>query len=229
MSSRKIIFLEDEYYHIFNRGVDKRIIFQDQKDFNRFLLSMIEFNSVDTIGSIFENSFRKRKPLGNGVSKYGKKTKEIEPLVEYIAFCLNPNHFHLIVRQISEKGIEKLMHRLGLGYTKYFNERNKRSGALFQGPFKAVHIENNEQLLYLSVYVNLNNRVHKIADKRCVSSWPEYRNNRAKGICNKGIILSQFKNKDKYEKESEELVRDIQEKREDMKSMFLEELGNGVS
>ena len=126
---RKVLLVNDEYYHVFGRGVDKRQIFMDARDYARFLQSMEEFNTVEPIGSIFENSFRKRESqLGDGVSK----------LVEFICYCLNPNHYHFLMRQVADKGIEKFMHRLCLGYARYFNIKCQRSGSLFQGPFKAV-------------------------------------------------------------------------------------------
>ena len=226
MSKRETPLVEGEYYHVFNRGVDKRVVFEDKYDFKRFLTSLVDFNSVTPIGSIFENSFRKKQSLGNLVSKRNKNKKDKAPLVEFTAYCLNPNHFHLILKQVSDRGIEKFMHRLGLGYTKYFNEKNKRSGSLFQGTFKSIHIENNEQLLYLSSYVNLNNRVHGISDHKCQSSWHEYTDEEGKDICNTDLILKQFRRKEIYTKETEKIVRDIYEKREDMKAVFLEELGN---
>src|SRR3989344_5909488 len=114
---RKVPFVEDEYYHIYNRGVDKRSIFEDLTDLNRFVQSIKEFNSVEPIGSIFENSF-------------GKKKKNSKKLVEIICYCLNPNHFHFILRPMVEDGISEFMKRIG-GYTWYFNNRHKRSGALF--------------------------------------------------------------------------------------------------
>lgn len=77
-------------------------------------------------------------------------------MVKFIAYCINPNHYHFILQQVSEKGIEKFMQRLGMGYAKYFNNRRKRSGTLFQGKFKARHIDSNEYLLHVSSYVNLN-------------------------------------------------------------------------
>src|SRR3989344_4144559 len=110
---RKVQLVEGEYYHVFNRGVDKRTIFQDARDFERFLLSVIDFNSIEPIGSIYEYSFQKKSQLGNLVSKSKKKQKK--PLVELVAYCLNKNHYHFIFKQVSERGIEKLMHRLGLG------------------------------------------------------------------------------------------------------------------
>ncbi len=95
MSLRKTAFVEGEYYHIYNRGVDKRNIFSDKSDLNRFLQSMKEFNTKNPIGSLFENSFLKEKELGGKASK----------LVEFIAYCLNSNHYHFIITPLVEKGI----------------------------------------------------------------------------------------------------------------------------
>jgi len=208
---RKVQFVEGEYYHVFNRGVDKRTVFQDAQDFDRFLLSLVDFNSVEPIGSIYEYSFQKKPQLGNLVSK--SKKKEKKPLVELVAYCLNKNHFHLILKQCIERGIEKFMHRLGLGFTKYFNERYKRNGSLFQGPFKAVHIESNEQLIHLSAYVNLNNLVHSLSGNSFRSSWNEYLNKTNQSICKKDIIAGQFKDIKKYKKMTEETAEEIRRKR----------------
>lgn len=209
---RKVQLVDGEYYHIFNRGVDKRDIFLDEEDFSRFIKSMVEFNVLEPIGSIYENSFRKKIRVKDKISK----PKNDTPLVEYIAYCLNKNHFHLIIKQYSEKGIEKLMHRLGLGFTKYFNQKYKRSGSLFQGTFKSVHIESNEQLLYLSAYVNLNNRVHKTKLGNLVSksSWEEFVGKPKERLCKVEIVLDQFRNVDKYKKIVEETVEEIRSRRE---------------
>lgn len=210
---RKVQLVEGEYYHIFNRGVDKRDVFLNQDDFQRFLTSMVEFNVLEPIGSIYENSFRKKTNLRNKVSK----SKKTEPLVEYIAYCLNKNHFHFILKQCAKKGIEKLMHRLGLGFTKYFNQKHKRSGSLFQGTFKSVHIESNEQLIYLSAYVNLNNRVHKprLGNLVSKSSWEEFVGKPKEQICEIRVILDQFHNIGEYKKMAEETVEEIRDRREE--------------
>ncbi|MEK7186964.1 MAG: transposase [Patescibacteria group bacterium] len=219
---RNLQFAQGEHYHVYNRGVDKRVIFKDARDFERFLLSMTDFNSIEPIGSIYEYSFlkneskkRENPQLGNLVSKSGhkKRKQENKPLVEFIAYCLNKNHFHFILKQMEEKGIEKFMHRLGVGFTKYFNLRYKRTGALFQGTFKAVHVESNEQLLYLSVYVNLNNKIHGHKDNHFVSSWTEYRNESNRNICNKKIILEQFKNPLSFCKDFESMAQEIKKRR----------------
>ncbi|OHB10910.1 MAG: hypothetical protein A3G05_02125 [Candidatus Zambryskibacteria bacterium RIFCSPLOWO2_12_FULL_45_14] len=216
---RKVQLVEGEYYHVFNRGVDKRTIFQDARDFERFLLSVIDFNSIEPIGSIYEYSFQKKSQLGNLVSK--SKKKEKKPLVELVAYCLNKNHYHFIFKQVSERGIEKLMHRLGLGFTKYFNLKYKRSGSLFQGTFKAVHVESNEQLIHLSAYVNLNNLVHGHGIKDFRSSWQEYLGKTKGGICQKDIVSGQFKGIKEYKKLTEETVREIKYRR-DLEGLILE-------
>jgi putative transposase len=204
---RKIKFANGEYYHIFNRGVDKRVIFPETTDLSRFFKSMIEFNSIEPIGSIFENSFRKDK-LGNLVSQQDK-------LIDYICYCLNPNHYHFILEQLSDNGIEKFMHRLNLGYTKYLNRKYDRNGSLFQGTFKAIHIDSDEYLLHLSAYVNLNNRVHDIESLTFDSSWDEYTNTKnINGLCKKDIILKQFKNISDYSDFAEDSRKSIKEKKE---------------
>jgi len=231
---RKISFTNREHYHIFNRGVDKRQIFLDQEDVARFVQSMDEFNVVEPIGSIYENSFRKTQ-LGDRGSKLVKKKKE--KLVNIICYCINPNHYHFILEQVADRGIEKFMHRLGVGYSMFFNKKYKRSGTLFQGRFKAVHIDSNEQLLHTSVYVNLNDKVHKLGvpvSKLVRSSWSEYVdrvnnigsiNDSKKYFCKTDIVLDQFKSKDEYKNFTKEALSIIKENKE-MKLSLIESLGD---
>jgi len=216
VSMRKVPFIVGEHFHIFNRGVDKRNIFSDKYDAFRFFQSLEEFNSTEAGNDIFLVN-KSKKVNCQTPNSQGKK------LVNIICYCLNPNHFHLILEELAEGGISEFMKRLGGGYSRYFNEKNKRSGALFQGKFKAVHIESNEQLLHTSAYVNLNNKVHKKFDgtrKHFLdlipnrSSWNEYiKKDNKFNICEKGIILEQFKNQNDYQKFAEETIRDINEKR----------------
>ncbi len=220
MAIRKVSFVSGEIYHIYNRGVDKRNIFSHQIDLLRFFQSMQEFNSIDPIGSIFENSFRKGKELGSRTSK---------PLVNFIAYCLNQNHYHFILEQVAEKGIEKFMQKLGTGYSKYFNNKYKRSGVLFQGKFKSKHVDSNEYLLHLSVYVNLNNHPDLLGSKASKlefnkSSWHEYDGTlKTGGVCKKDIILEQFKNVKEYETFALSSLEDIvQIKAQDAKDFEFE-------
>lgn len=215
-------FSTGEYYHVFNRGVDKRDIFLDKYDFDRFFQSMDEFNNVKPIGSIYENSFSKPQ-LGHSVSK----------LVNFISYCLNRNHYHFILEPLVEHGIEKFMHRVGSGYTKYLNNKYSRSGSLFQGKYKAIHINSNEYLLHLSVYVSLNNRIHKTSlghsvSKLSESSWGEYvgeNKHRSKKLCKTDIVLDQFENIEDYKrfaKNSLEFILENREKDEEIKGLLFE-------
>ncbi len=229
MSKRKIKFSNGEYYHIFNRGVDKRDIFIDEEDLERFFQCMDEFNILEPIGSIYENTFQKAQ-LGGDAAKLGEKKKE--KLVNFICYCLNPNHYHFILEQVSDNGIEKFMHRFG-GYAWFFNKKYNRSGSLFQGPFKAVHIDSNEQLLHTSVYVNLNDKVHQlggVAAKLVKSSYGEYIGNMKNSkdaensFCKKDIILRQFKNIKEYKNFAESSLKGIRERKKEFKNtLFLEE------
>jgi REP element-mobilizing transposase RayT len=208
---RKVIFATDEIYHIYNRGTDKRVIFEDEYDFQRFLQSLQEFNTLDPIGSIYEQFFARNKEdsqLGNQVSKSGE-------LVEIVSYCLNPNHFHLLLRQVSSNGISKFMHRLGLGYTKYFNNKRERSGVLFQGVFKAIHVDTNEYLLHLSVYVGLNDKIHKLGNLVSKSSWGEYMGKLRKEeeICVKDVVLGQFESRAEYRLYAKKTLKGIQERK----------------
>lgn len=213
MSARKKNFASGEFFHIYNRGVDKRIIFADRYDVQRFFQSMVEFNAVDPIGSLYENSFLK---LGGETPKSGER------LVNIIAYCLNPNHFHLILEQVTDGGISEFMKRLSGGYTGYFNKKHERSGSLFQGVFKDVHIDSNEYLLHVSAYVNLNDRVHQLGGEtpklvESMTSWGEYLDKKVRGICDKGIVLEQFKNIDEYEEFALSSLDSILKRKEELK------------
>ena len=211
---RKEVFVNGGFYHIYNRGNNKRKVFLGRGDLERFFQSMQEFSKEEPIGSIYLNSF-KEPSLRSSTSK----------LVDFVCFCLNPNHYHFIIRQLVDKGIEKFMHRLGTGYTNYFNEKHKCSGSLFQGRYKAIHIDSNNYLLHLSAYVNLNYEVHKLrsSTSQCgyKSSWDEYQKG-FNGMCKKEIVLSQFKNYDDYRKFAIDAVK-ISRTRKDMEKLLLEE------
>jgi len=153
VSIRKIQFTNNEYHHVFNRGVDKRIIFNTQEQQTYFLSRLRLLNTTDN-----------RKYITNKRSRC--KNKEIlgegESLVSVVAYCLLPNHFHLLIKQNVDNGISQFMQRLGTSYTMYFNQQEKRSGGLFQGKFKATHLSGDFSLPVLSAYINLNYMHHKI-------------------------------------------------------------------
>ncbi len=145
--SRKLTFALGEYYHVYNRGVEKRVLFNNKFDYQRFLLLLVLMNDQKPVevqqlirdSTIPELIAEKRKPL-----------------VSIISFSLMPNHFHLLLKEITEKGVSKFMHKVGTGYSLYFNLQNERVGGLFQGPYKAKHIADDRYLKYLFEYIHLN-------------------------------------------------------------------------
>ena len=110
------------------------------------------------------NSTDSRKYITNKRSRF--KNKEVlgegEDLVSIVAYCLLPNHFHLLLKQNVDNGISQFMQRLGTAYTMFFNQQENRSGGLFQGKFKATHLSGEFALPILSAYINLNYTHHKI-------------------------------------------------------------------
>lgn len=217
--SRKIQFADGEFYHIYNRGVDKRDIFMKREDLFRFLKYLKILNNSDPVGSLREYDSKESKNRG--------LASENLKLVEIVCFCLNPNHYHLLLKQVRENGISKFMHRLGTAYTMYFNEENKRSGSLFQGSFRAVHIDSNEYLLHLGAYINLNFEVHGkwrgVENPMTYSSWGEYLGENRDTFCQKDIILDQFSGSEEYRIFAKDSVAETKNKRkqENIENYFL--------
>lgn len=203
ISMRNIKIAPGEYYHIFNRGMNKQLIFNNDVDRIRFLFLILYFQSP----SILQNIGRPVKSyVKHSVFNTEEKTKhEIVKgrFVELVSFCLMPNHFHLIVKEVEENGIARYMQRVLNSYTKYINTKYKKSGHLFQGPYKAVHIENNNQLLYLSAYIHRNPReLKEWLNKENNYPWSSYQDsigkNRFEELLVLDIINGQFKNKNEY-------------------------------
>jgi len=142
---RKDPFVTDKYYHVFNRGVDKRKIFSNKSDYYRFLVYLVVFNDETSWPNL-------TKSLKEALKKSDKRKK----IIDIVGYCLMPNHFHLLVKQVAEKGLPIFLQKLGVGYTHYFNKKYERSGVLFQGRSKSVLIQDNNQLLHLSRYIHLN-------------------------------------------------------------------------
>jgi REP element-mobilizing transposase RayT len=188
MSIRKVPFVEGEYYHVFNRGVDRRNIFESKGDLYYFFNRLVDLNYKDKNTAVNLLRFR-----SSGEAKIDDTRDD---LVSIVAYCLMPNHFHLVLKQESEGGISKFMQKLGTSYTMYFNQKYKRSGSLFQGKFKANMIDGEFGLPVLSVYVNLNYIHHKIDPKKSLikSSFFEYTDKElGVSVCNRNEINSIIK------------------------------------
>lgn len=160
MTSKQPQFVNGEIYHIFNRGVEKRNIFQQVSDYFRFIFCLYECNDKSVV--IMRERIKKRKAARKHIGvtyvfSRGKSGKRV-PLVEVLVFCLMPNHYHLVLRQLTDRGISLFMKKLGDAYVGYFNRKYQRvgMGSLFQGPFKAVHIKTNDQLINVVCYIFTN-------------------------------------------------------------------------
>ncbi|MSR71048.1 MAG: hypothetical protein EXS50_00030 [Candidatus Taylorbacteria bacterium] len=200
---RKIKISPGEYYHIYNRENKRQPIFFDNRDRIRFLLLVLYFQSPIRIHNISDYVTEYTKHSVFGLAKI----KEIvaSRYVELTIFALMRNHFHLGLKETQEGGIARYMQKILNAYTKYFNTKYKTSGHLFQGPYQAVHIENNTQLLHLSSYIHKNPKKIKEwstkIDKYPWSSYQDYvKENRWGELLIKDIIAEQFKSKKDYRK-----------------------------
>jgi len=140
-----------ELYHILNRGVEKRNLFVDKKDFARFVHDLYEFNDVRPAGSTYYN-FEKNLDLRNP-DMGGKKRERI---IDLHGWCLMKNHYHLLLSERREGGLSLFLRKLNVGYANYFNERYRRSGTLFQGRTKKILIDSHPHSLYILNYIHLN-------------------------------------------------------------------------
>lgn len=148
---RKTALVEGETYHVFNRGAHKGKIFSNDDDYGRFLLLLHLCNGSEPI--VMRDLLARNK--GRSSVELFKESTD-KSLVDVLAYCLMPNHFHLVLRQKSKDGITKFMNRIGTAYSMYFNTKYQHSGVLFQGRFKSVHIDSEPYFRYIFSYVHLN-------------------------------------------------------------------------
>ncbi len=167
MAIRPHIFAPGEIFHCFNRGVDKRIIYEDQNDYAYFLQMLRHFNTSEVVGSL----------------RLLKNKAQISPPVTILSYCLLPNHYHLVLRcNDVENGLSKYMQRVGGGYTMYFNQKYERSGSLFQGKFKANIIDSESYLKNILAYVTYNNLIHTVTDKTLYRSSLNLKDDLVRGL-----------------------------------------------
>ncbi len=213
---RKVQFTNEEFYHIYNCGVEKRDIYREENEYIKFLSNLKYFNNKSYYE---EREFQSKEP-----GSFLKFLEKEEKIVEIIAFSLAPNHFHLILKQLKEKGISNFMHKVGTSFSNFINKKYNRIGSLFQGPFKAIHIDNNDYLLWLSGYVNGNIEIHKLAKVESYK-WSSFRYflglEESKFLGEKDIILDQFKDTEDYKDFVEMVIRESRAKKE-MEKYFLE-------
>lgn len=200
---RQLNITEGEYYHICNRGVLKQPIFRSQRDYLRFLFCVIHFQSP----LIFPNVNDLLDKFSQNFEISGELIREIslKRTVELVAFIFMPNHFHLLVQELKSGGISTYLQRLLNSHTKYMNAKSETSGHLFQGPFRLVHIEDNEQLLHTTAYIHRNCReLSNWKDRESIYPWSSYPDyiglNRWNDLLARKIVLEQFQNQSEYER-----------------------------
>ncbi|MBI2032741.1 MAG: transposase [Candidatus Levybacteria bacterium] len=196
MPSKNIIktYVEGGYYHIYNRGVEKREIFKDESDCRIFLhCIMLYLSPVDEILQKYPDKIRIRRFIKSNLSEE----------VELLCFALMPNHFHFLIKQNSKDGIIKFMRRLMTSYVMYFNKKYQRVGTLFQGRYKAVNIDRDEYLLHLTRYIHLNPfEINSDINFKEFSSYIYYTSSKHPSWIKPKEILDYFSLKDKEYKVS---------------------------
>ena len=187
-------YIANGYYHIYNRGVEKRLIFQDQQDYSVFLSYLKEYLLPKD-----EKNLRMKLSDPNISSRERDKILKLLRMnnftdeITLLAYCLMPNHFHLFIKQKNPNSIDKFMQSLCTRYTIYFNRKHKRLGHLFQSVYKAVSITSEKQFLHLSRYIHkqaLASQGQTLQDQPC--SYLEYLGLRKTEWIKPDEILSYF-------------------------------------
>ena len=217
MPAKNVIksYVEDGHYHIYNRGVEKRKIFLDDQDYKVFLKYL----------KLYLNPSEERPVRIVTIDNYTFKApanplKNYHNELELLCYCLMPNHFHFLIKQKAKNTIELFMRSLATKYSMYFNKRYNRVGSLFQGPYKAVLIENDEYILHLSRYIHLN--PVKDSPLHVYSSYADYLGKRKTNWIKKEIILSYFKSSQKNLLEKLSYQSFVEDYTEDPKKTALE-------
>lgn len=200
MPARTVPLVNNQFYHVYNRGINKQPIFREIKDYRRAieLIKFYQYSHPPLRYSKYQLLSLDRK------QEFWKITAKSPKLVSINSYCLMPNHFHLSAEQQTDNGISKYLSNFQNSYTKYFNTKHNRTGPLLQGQFKAVRIEDDNQLLHVNRYIHLNpysSFIVKNIDDILTYPWSsiqEYFKTTVNNICEKDIILSNFKNTNEY-------------------------------
>lgn len=223
MPSRNLIKVnvKNGYYHIYNRGVEKRIIFKDEQDYKVFLGYLKEYLSPPPKPEDIVKIFTLQGTTFKGIAR---QPKNYYQKIELVAYCLMPNHFHLLIKQIDKNSMSSFMRSLATRYSMYFNKKNDRVGSLFQNIYKAVYISNESYLLHLSRYIHINPTEYIENILEAYSSYAEYLGKRKTDWVKPGVILQYFDNAkltffkrtnsykdfvEKYQKNSEDVLKEL--------------------
>lgn len=201
MAGRSIPLVTGEFYHVFNRGVAYQPVFIGKKDYEQALLGLSYYRFRKTP---FKLSRLKSLSSDEREKVFTELNKSKDNQVEIISYVLMPNHFHLLLKQIHDKGVSRFISNFANSYTKYLNTKNKRVGPIFQGVFKTVRVETDEQLIHLSRYIHLNPIVSFITKEKSLFSYPwsslsDYLKEKS-SVCSIDPVLSFFSSKNNYKK-----------------------------
>ena len=199
--NRVKVYISDVYYHIYNRGWNRSEIFLDEDDYTYFESLLVRHISTEV-----------RK------DRKGREYRWLRPAIQLNAYCLMPNHFHMLVYQTDESGISQLMSSVLTAYTMYFNKKYKRRGSLFESTYKAVLIADDVQLMHITRYIHLNHAGYRTWPH---SSYDDYLSN-ARDWVDPTQILALFGSKQRY-KEFVDDYEELQRERDRIKA----ELANG--
>lgn len=146
-----------EIIHVLSRGVDKRKIFLDDQDRFRFIHDLFEFNDIKPVNTSFYIFNKKYNDVGRRNINFAMENKEPRKLlVKILAFCIMPNHYHILLMPLSENNAPLFMKKLNGGYAKYFNNKYKRKGTLFESKYKSIIVKNEAHFIHLPYYIHFN-------------------------------------------------------------------------
>ncbi len=186
-------FVTGGFYHVYNRGVAKQSLFANDSDRNHLL---------KTLSFYLESEPPKRLSVVSDELLLETLNQPVQtPLVEILAYCLMPNHFHLLVRQTADGGVSTFLRRMQNSYTRYYNTKYHRVGTMFQGRFQAVAVTSDAQLLHVSRYIHLNPvvaRLTKALKEYEWSSYPQYVQAQSNRFCNPAMILEMAHSPENY-------------------------------
>ncbi|MFA5050724.1 MAG: transposase [Patescibacteria group bacterium] len=218
------IYIKDGIYHIYNRGVEKRIIFLDEQDYKIFLYYLKSYLTPASTIELRRSDLRNLNEEPQKILKPDSRWRsDLHKKIKLLSYCLMPNHFHLIMKQSTERAIVEFMRRLTNAYVKYFNDKYDRTGPLFQGRYKAVLIDSESYFFHLSYYIHYNPVELFKNDKDAIekvenypySSYADYLGKRNTKWIDKELLMEDFK-------KGEEEIKNIEENRKILGKLTLE-------
>ena len=228
---RKEPFTVGNYVHVYNRGNRKTLIVEDAKDRWRFLQMLYYFNTENSTGSPLQDAKKRLKSDFNTSLIWPHGWPLQKPIVKILAFVLMPNHYHLLLKEITEGGVTTFMRKLGTGWTNYFNTKYGEVGRLFQGAYKSKTILKEEYLKHLSVYIQVKNtfelypgglnraikefsKAYEWSTNYPYCSLADYARNRSSPIIDKDLLGELFDTPQEYKNFAKGTIETLEEQLE---------------